>query len=262
MFEAIKTPSQTRWAVGKIPQFKGLKALVLPGAFFASAVQLMAEAGFERATTVEDADVVVFIGGADINPALYGEKPMNVTSFSQGRDDDEVAVYYKAQGLGKIMFGICRGAQFLHAMNGGKLWQHVEGHGGADHDVYDIEEDVLVKANSYHHQMLMDSDDLKIIAVCNEQVSRRFLAHDTVHHLNAEDPTDHEIEIEAGAYEDKKIFFVQGHPEVGTPLYRSWCMTKLHDYCQEWLPHGIKGMPQTPAFINETALNAAVDVVG
>lgn len=218
------------WGMTDMPDFKGRKALILGGAFFGSVVSLMAECGFERAETVDEADLIVFVGGADINPELYGQKCLPTTSFSPFRDEKEKAVYEEALLLNKPMFGICRGAQFLHAMNGGELWQHVDGHGGRDHIIYDIEEDVTVQANSYHHQMLCLNDKIEVVAVCRDQISKRFISDVLTVQLKDDEV---EIEIEAGAYPETKCFFVQGHPEVGNPEYRSWCMAKLYDFMRD-----------------------------
>jgi hypothetical protein len=113
------------WGMHRIPDFKGLRALVLPGAFYGAIVGLMAESGCTKASSLDECDLVVFAGGADVNPALYNERAMACTTFSQSRDQEEVRVYHTARRLGLPMFGICRGAQFLHVMNGGQLWQNV-----------------------------------------------------------------------------------------------------------------------------------------
>lgn len=121
-------------------------------------------------------------------------------------------------------------AQFLHAMNGGELWQHVEGHAGPDHLIYDVDEDVYVTANSYHHQMLMFHKDMDLLAVCEDQVSKVFKNSNVLVKITQKDQV--EMEIEAGSYPGSRCFFVQGHPEVGSPEYKSWCLTKLSEFCQ------------------------------
>lgn len=75
--------------------------------------------------TIETADIVLFTGGVDINPALYGKKanPKNQIP-SAFRDSEELEAFEKAYAQKKFMIGICRGAQFLCAMAGGILVQH------------------------------------------------------------------------------------------------------------------------------------------
>lgn len=229
-----------------MPDFSGMRALVLPGAFYGSCVSLMAEAGFQRATSYEDADVVVFIGGEDINPALYNEEPHRTTYFSDVRDHLEKLHYGRCVEDKKVMFGICRGAQFLHAMNGGKLWQNVNNHASGDHYIYDIDADVSVEATSIHHQMLRMNETLDVVAICNEQIATSFEdgkgTRITVDRGNLELS---ELEIEAGAYADTQCFFVQGHPEIGSAEYRSWTMNRLYDYMMAWGADEFSVLPTT-----------------
>jgi len=217
---------------GEMPQFTGKTAYVLGGAFAGSIRQLMMEAGFTAAKSLIDADVVVFSGGEDVNPALYGEKPHRTTYFTESRDAYEKQVYDTCVKDKKFMFGICRGAQFLHVMNGGTLWQNVQGHGGRSHLIVDLEDDVRVSATSIHHQMLKDNNRLVVIAVCEEQVSKVFESETMTVTLAAD--TAFEKEIEAGLYPDTGCFFVQGHPEVGEDGYRCWTMNKLKTCLDEF----------------------------
>lgn len=231
---SMKTTGTRVWGITRMPELPGkLSAFVLPGAFYGSVVGLMAEAGFSKADSIETADVVVFIGGADINPSLYDQKNIASYGINTVRDDLEISAYKTAQAAGKICFGICRGAQFLHAMNGGKLWQDVNNHGGRDHYIVDLDEDTKVLATSLHHQMLQQNDKIEVIAVTEERVATHFRDDSTDVSLGR-NPESSLLEIEAGAYSDTKCFFVQGHPEVGSAEYRSWTMTKLNDLILDW----------------------------
>lgn len=224
------------WAIGDMPKFPaGARAYVLPGAFYGAIVTLMAEAGFAKADSVEKADVVVFAGGADIDPALYDEKNVAAGGINKTRDALEKDIYHQCVAAGKIMFGICRGAQFLHAMNGGKLWQDVNNHGGSSHNIVDLDEDVRVLATSIHHQMLQENDTMELIAICEDQIGTRFVDAELDINLKMRGSNGPPIiEVEAGAYPATKCFFVQGHPEIGSRLYQTWTMHKLHDFYNEW----------------------------
>lgn len=211
-----------------LPSFEGRKCFIPEGAaFHSSIVHLMACCDFKRAESIDDADVVVFGGGADVNPFYYGEEPINQTYFSAELDKKWREYYNEALLKDKVMFGICRGAQFLHVMNGGKLYQDVNNHGGSNHVIVDLDDDFLLKCNSMHHQMLIPNDEIDILAVTNDQVATRFETAKEV--INA-DPGEPIIEIEAGYYHGTRCFFVQGHPEVGSDEYRSWTMSKLFDF--------------------------------
>lgn len=230
----MKTSGTRTWGITRMPDLpKSMSAFVLPGAFYGNIVGLMAEAGYKKATSIEDADVVVFGGGADINPSLYNQKNVASYGINTVRDDLEISAYKAAQAAGKICFGICRGAQFLHAMNGGTLWQDVNNHGGRDHFIVDIDEDVRVLATSLHHQMLQTNDTIEVVAVTEEKVATHF-RDDTTDVTLSRNPESLMMEIEAGAYSNTKCFFVQGHPEIGSPEYRSWTMTRLNDFVFDW----------------------------
>ena len=72
---------------------------------------------------MEDADLVVFAGGEDVDPRLYGDVRHPLTYSNYERDKREVDAYVKAKVLRKPCLGICRGSQFLCVMNGGVLVQ-------------------------------------------------------------------------------------------------------------------------------------------
>ena len=72
----------------------------------------------------DDVELVVFTGGADVDPSLYRET-MEVRTHSDLARDLFEKMFYKACRTYVVpMVGICRGAQFLTVMNGGKLKQH------------------------------------------------------------------------------------------------------------------------------------------
>ncbi len=218
------------------PDFDGRKVFVLRGAFYGQVVSMMARVGCEKAESVEDADLVVFVGGTDINPELYGQKPLQgiTTYWDVDRDAFEKQVYEECIRLNKPMFGICRGAQFLHVMNGGTLWQDVENH-GKPHRIFDIEDGCTVEANSMHHQAIIDDslpdEEMEVIAICDEQVSQHFRTEGIFVDLSkkAGVKNAYETEVEAAYYPNTSCFVVQGHPEVGSAEYASWTLNKLYD---------------------------------
>jgi len=70
-------------------------------------------------------DMVIFDGGEDINPALYGER--NLYSFyNDKRDEEETNIlrYYTALPFPRFS-GVCRGHQLLNVFYGGSLWQDI-----------------------------------------------------------------------------------------------------------------------------------------
>lgn len=88
-------------------------------------VQLFMSLGHEVVGESES-EVVVFTGGSDVNPVLYGQTFHPYTRTDLNRDEDDIKCY--TRNLYKPKLGICRGAQFLHVMNGGTLYQDVDNH--------------------------------------------------------------------------------------------------------------------------------------
>lgn len=121
------------------------------------------ENGWSCVDVIEDADLVQFCGGSDVSPALYGEKQHWTSRCSLERDEYETRMYELAFENHCAIAGICRGAQFVHVMNGGKLFQNVNNHGLVDtHRAY-IEVSSLihlarhgVDVSSTHHQMMRE----------------------------------------------------------------------------------------------------------
>lgn len=81
-------------------------------------------------TDFNNADVVMFTGGEDVNPAFYGEKIGLRTECNIFRDEREKIVFDRSVEAGKFIVGICRGFQFIHAVQGYQVAQHVTMHNG------------------------------------------------------------------------------------------------------------------------------------
>jgi putative glutamine amidotransferase len=83
-------------------------------------------------STADKPDIILYAGGQDISPSMYGQKPLATTDKpNYYRDGAEVQAYLYSQNLSEKPVwnvGICRGMQLLNVLNGGKLQQHVEGH--------------------------------------------------------------------------------------------------------------------------------------
>ncbi len=70
-------------------------------------------------------DGIMFTGGSDVDPALYGEEPHPTSSVKPERDRAELMLMRAALAAGLPLLGICRGAQLLAVAYGGKLHQHL-----------------------------------------------------------------------------------------------------------------------------------------
>jgi anthranilate synthase component 2/putative glutamine amidotransferase len=116
---------QARWGFWDVP------AVLLP-ASYADAVSLAGGEPVLLPTASVTADVVarldglVLAGGADVDPARYGEEPGEHTTVTRpDRDASEVAVLQAALDRDLPLLAICRGMQLLNVVLGGTLLQHL-----------------------------------------------------------------------------------------------------------------------------------------
>jgi putative glutamine amidotransferase len=71
-------------------------------------------------------DGIIFSGGGDIDPSLYGAEPHpEIHSVDPDRDRVELQLVREIVGLGKPFFGICRGIQVINVALGGSLHTHL-----------------------------------------------------------------------------------------------------------------------------------------
>lgn len=76
---------------------------------------------------VDKLDGLLFTGGQDIDPSLYGEnKGEKCGDISKERDDMEAALLEAVFEADKPMLGISRGMELLNVHLGGKLYQDIE----------------------------------------------------------------------------------------------------------------------------------------
>jgi len=111
----------------------------------------------------DNPDLLVFSGGEDVTPMLYGEGAHPKTYYSEKRDKEESWEYLTNRNKYKV--GICRGGQFLNVMNGGRMFQHVDNHGGS-HWITDHDTGEKVFVTSTHHQMMRPAGG-KIVCTAN-----------------------------------------------------------------------------------------------
>jgi gamma-glutamyl-gamma-aminobutyrate hydrolase PuuD len=115
-------------------------------------------------------DIALFPGGPDIAPMLYGENLMPCTGINWKRDLQEIQ-FYKSLSKNRMKVGICRGAQLLNVMSGGRMWQHVNNHvddTGKGHVVHLWGIKESFRMTSTHHQMMIPSGDAWVIGSAAE----------------------------------------------------------------------------------------------
>src|SRR5690625_4474214 len=108
--------------------------------------------------TVDQSDFVLFTGGEDVNPELYGEVNTN-SNINAARDKFDIINFNLATEFSKPKVGICRGAQFLNIMSGGSMVQDIKGHLGTHPMQTDTGK--VFDVTSTHHQMMVLPKDRK-----------------------------------------------------------------------------------------------------
>lgn len=109
----------------------------------------------DEMSNITSDDVVLFDGGTDVDAALYGETKHPLAQYPDKlRDERERILFRRAQGVKAGCIGICRGAQLLCALSGGKLIQHVVGHGGPKSHMVITDDGRELIASGDHHQMM------------------------------------------------------------------------------------------------------------
>lgn len=163
---------------------------------------------------VKDADVVLFTGGEDVDPSLYGCEKERYTYSNKSRDLAEKAIFEMVKP-NQLCLGICRGSQFLCVMNGGILVQHCWDHAiGHTHGITDG--DKLYQITSTHHQMQypynLDEADYDVLFVASPSRSDDYIGENVKSRTIVE-----EGEPEIVLYHKEgfpKCLAVQGHPEM------------------------------------------------
>ena len=134
--------------------------------------------------TLAAVDALVFSGGSDLDPSLYGQRPHHeTTGVVERRDRGELALLRAALERDLPVLAVCRGSQVLNVVRGGDLVQHLPEQVGndrhkhtpgvfADHDVR-IEPGSGLGAllgdrapvKSHHHQGIgRVGDGLRVVA--------------------------------------------------------------------------------------------------
>lgn len=192
--------------------------------------EMLARSHCTRAKSILEADLVIFVGGADVEPAYYGETDVHPsTHFYDERDNEDVALYVMCLENGIPMLGVCRGAQFLHVMNGGKLYQDINNHYG-DHPIWDVNRKIRVEQiSSVHHQMCIANKEMEIIATSCTGSNGRGMA--TERWRNSKDcDKGTRADVEAFFYRETCCIGVQGHPEYsGYNFYTKWVLELLDE---------------------------------
>lgn len=188
-------------------------------------LQMFFKEGFLGARSVPDADIVCFTGGSDVSPSYYGEEPIPGTSFNPDRDETESIIYADCLALHKPMVGICRGGQFLNVMNGGKMWQDVNGHALAvGHPLTDVKSNKVWRVTSTHHQMMIPANDGEVLATACEATHKKSWQKERI----SQNPDNKDVEVVW--YDASSCLCFQPHPEFQEGECREYFMELMREY--------------------------------
>lgn len=123
---------------------------------------------------LDAADALIFCGGADVDPAVYGEDKLSCCHETiPERDRQELYLLKRALQTGKPFLAICRGMQIMNCACGGTLYQDIASQMNdqifhPDHKhraeyvhtvnivkgtlMYDIVKSEQIQVNTRHHQ--------------------------------------------------------------------------------------------------------------
>lgn len=172
----------------------------------ASIEKLFEHLGHTVVYEITKSDMLCFTGGEDVSPIFYGDKAHRTTGNNPIRDREESYIWGYGVQHGKAMVGICRGAQFLNVMSGGRMYQHVGRH-CEDHMLEDVRTGEKLKVSSTHHQMVMPGPGAVLVATAAQHGPREWFDGD----VPRNDVSDEDIEVVY--YEKSKCLCFQPHPE-------------------------------------------------
>lgn len=155
----------------------------------------------------EDYSLVMFTGGEDVDPSLYGDtSPKGMCYSNILRDKFEEEVFNFALKNRIKMTGICRGSQFINVMSGGRMMHHIQGH-GVNHGLMSFRDEKIISVTSTHHQMIRPPENGIIIAWSDVRRSDIYIG-------DGDEPIDYSgPEVEGVLIPNTLCCGVQFHPE-------------------------------------------------
>ena len=191
-----------------------------------------------KSLNYKDRFFIQFTGGEDVSPAYYGEGPHPETYSNKSRDNYESYIFNMAIAEKIPMAGICRGGQFLHVMNLGTLYQHVDNHAiYGTHLVIDQWTRKVYEVSSTHHQLIRPNSEMMVIAFAKNVSSYKEYYPITKPDkgIKKEQSTKDTLDIECCFYPKTKSLCFQPHPEFD---YVKECREMYFKYINEYLFNG------------------------
>lgn len=144
------------------------KVLVLHGDSYKAVGELFASLGYDvthDASHLPEVNVVVFTGGSDVSPYIYGEEPDGARGCDPRRDEIELSIWNGAKTLDLPCVGICRGGQLLNVLNGGQMIQDIKPMLSGDVMMGNLNTDEELKVRVDHHQGMISGENSETIGI-------------------------------------------------------------------------------------------------
>ena len=207
------TMGADRAANARVPRYR-LNLAYINALIQAGAQPVAIPPGADATPLLDQLDGLVLTGGADVDPAFYGQAPHPLTEIERDRDDLEIPLIKAALDRGVPVLAICRGHQVVNVALGGTLIQHLD---HAEH----IGDSANNRAEIRHPRLRVDPH-----SVLGELLATQKIATNSLHHqgvdqlapgLRATAWSDDGL-IEGLETPDGTLLSVQCHPEelIGT----------------------------------------------
>jgi len=169
---------------------------------------------------------ILFTGGPDVDPELYGGIHKDISIIQPMRDKLEQTVFELALEHSVKITGICRGFQFINVMCGGRMYQHINNHAGSLHNVTYPATGKQTLVTSTHHQLVMLPENAVPVAWSSNNLSDIYISPD------ADSIKGPEHEIESAIFPQHNAFGVQFHPELlrNGSEGRNYYLTVIDDF--------------------------------
>ncbi len=130
---------------------------------------------------LECLDGLLFTGGGDVSPVLFGQEPSKqVTKMSLARDTFEIALFRLAHARGMPVMGICRGHQLINIAMGGDIYQDIH---AAIPEAGGHMQQTDTSDEPYHHVDIIDETSRLFAAFGERRIWTNSYHHQAVNRL-------------------------------------------------------------------------------